>query len=316
MGEPPPSALPDGFALVSDHLRPLEASLQDHVGSQHPVLSRVAQQFFELAGKRFRPTLVLLASSAAAGGADPSASQCRLAEITEMIHAASLLHDDVMDVAETRRGARAAQRMFGNKLAVLAGDFLLARASVLLSRLNDVRVVELIATTIEETVQGELMQAKALPDELLELDHYLDKTYRKTAALMSLSCQASARPTLTLSLILILTTTLSLTLTLSLAPTLVPGERSAWRAASARRARAASIRPPPRHRLPGARAHPHPHPNGRHLGIAYRGPSAALERALALGPHPPPSTTPSPHPRPSALALPPSPFRPRPQRSP
>ena len=193
MGELPPESLPDPFALMSDHLRPLDGSLRELVGSDHPVLTRVAQHFFELAGKRFRPTLVLLTSSAANGGEVPNSSQIRLAEITEMIHAASLLHDDVIDLADTRRGARAAHRIYGNKVAVLAGDFLLARASVLLSRLGDVKVVELLATVIEEMVQGELMQVKALPHELLEFDHYLSKTYRKTAALMSLSMQASAR---------------------------------------------------------------------------------------------------------------------------
>ena len=76
-----------------------------------------------------------------------------------MIHAASLLHDDVIDLADTRRGAKAAHKIYGNKVAVLAGDFLLARASVLLARLQDVKVVELLATVIEEMVQGEMMQA-------------------------------------------------------------------------------------------------------------------------------------------------------------
>jgi len=191
-GEDAPASLPDPFAVVSHQLRPLDASLKDLVGSDHPVLTRVAQHFFELVGKRFRPTIVLLASSAAGGGTPASARQVRLAEITEMIHAASLLHDDVIDLADTRRGVKAAHRIYGNKVAVLAGDFLLARASVLLSRLQDVKVVELLATVIEEMVQGEMMQVKALPEELLEFDHYLSKTYRKTAALMALSCEAAA----------------------------------------------------------------------------------------------------------------------------
>lgn len=192
MGDTPPSSLPDPFSLVGDQLRPLDDSLRELVGSEHPVLTRVAQHFFELAGKRFRPTLVLLAAMAANGGEPASARQRRLAEIAEMIHAASLLHDDVIDLADTRRGTKAAHRIYGNKVAVLAGDFLLARASVLLSRLNDVRVVELQATAIEEMVQGELMQLKAAPHELLEFEHYLSKTYRKTAALMALACESSA----------------------------------------------------------------------------------------------------------------------------
>jgi len=184
--------LPDPFALVQAELRPLDASIKELVGTDHPVLAAAAHHFFELAGKRFRPTLVLLASSAVAGGGVADARQKRLSEITEMIHAASLLHDDVIDVADTRRGSKAVHKIYGNKVAVLAGDFLLARASVLLSRLKDVRVVELLATVIEEMVQGEMMQVRAKPKELLEFEHYLSKTYRKTAALMSLSCEAAA----------------------------------------------------------------------------------------------------------------------------
>ena len=97
-----------------------------------------------------------------------------------MIHAASLLHDDVIDLADTRRGAKAAHKIYGNKVAVLAGDFLLARASVLLARLQDVKVVELLATVIEEMVQGELMQLKSSEEERLSLEYYLTKSYCKT----------------------------------------------------------------------------------------------------------------------------------------
>merc|ERR1711871_1825478 len=79
----------------------------------------------------------------------PNAKQVRLAEITEMIHTASLLHDDVIDMADTRRGVGSVNRMFGNKLAVLAGDFLLARASVSLARLRNVDVIEVLSSVIE-----------------------------------------------------------------------------------------------------------------------------------------------------------------------
>lgn len=89
------------------------------------------------------------------------AQQRRLAEITEMIHTASLLHDDVIDVADTRRGVSSVNSVFGNKLAILAGDFLLARASVCLARLRNVPVVELLSTVIEHLVKGEVMQMRA-----------------------------------------------------------------------------------------------------------------------------------------------------------
>ncbi|CDK29801.1 unnamed protein product [Kuraishia capsulata CBS 1993] len=86
--------------------------------------------------------------------------QRRLAEIVEMIHTASLLHDDVIDFSDSRRGRDSGNVAFTNKMAVLAGDFLLARASVALSRLRNTEVVELISTAIANLVEGEFMQLK------------------------------------------------------------------------------------------------------------------------------------------------------------
>lgn len=126
-------------------------------------------------------------------------SQRRLAEITELIHTASLLHDDVIDHSVSRRGAPSANLEFGNKMAVLAGDFLLGRASVALARLRHAEVIELLATVIANLVEGEFMQLKnTARDEKNPkwseeaLTYYLQKTYLKTASLISKSCRAAA----------------------------------------------------------------------------------------------------------------------------
>ena len=126
-------------------------------------------------------------------------SQRRLAEITELIHTASLLHDDVIDHSESRRGAPSANLEFGNKMAVLAGDFLLGRASVALARLRNAEVVELLATVIANLVEGEFMQLKNTASDEKHpvwseetLQYYLQKTYLKTASLISKSCRAAA----------------------------------------------------------------------------------------------------------------------------
>lgn len=126
-------------------------------------------------------------------------SQRRLAEITELIHTASLLHDDVIDHSTTRRSAPSANIAFGNKMAVLAGDFLLGRASVALARLRDAEVIELLATVIANLVEGEFMQLKntALDEPKpvwteQALSFYLQKTYLKSASLISKSCRAAA----------------------------------------------------------------------------------------------------------------------------
>ena len=126
-------------------------------------------------------------------------SQRRLAEITELIHTASLLHDDVIDHSISRRSAPSANIAFGNKMAVLAGDFLLGRASVALARLRDPEVTELLATVIANLVEGEFMQLKnTAADERSPvwtqdtLSYYLQKTYLKSASLISKSCRAAA----------------------------------------------------------------------------------------------------------------------------
>ncbi|KAJ5288571.1 Terpenoid synthase [Penicillium angulare] len=126
-------------------------------------------------------------------------SQRRLAEITELIHTASLLHDDVIDNAVTRRANSSANLAFGNKMAVLAGDFLLGRASVALARLRDPEVTELMATVIANLVEGEFMQLKNTADDESNprytdetLNYYLQKTYLKTASLISKSCRSAA----------------------------------------------------------------------------------------------------------------------------
>lgn len=126
-------------------------------------------------------------------------SQRRLAEITELIHTASLLHDDVIDHSVSRRGNPSANFEFGNKMAILAGDFLLSRASVALARLRDAEVTELLATVIANLVEGEFMQLKnTARDEKNpvwtedSITYYLQKTYLKSASLISKSCRAAA----------------------------------------------------------------------------------------------------------------------------
>ncbi|GAA6000495.1 hypothetical protein JCM10207_008038 [Rhodosporidiobolus poonsookiae] len=153
-------------------------------------------------------------SPSSASASDPSAlllpTQRRLAEITELIHVASLLHDDVIDVASTRRGSPSAPNLFGNKLSILAGDFLLARASLALSRLGSNEVVELVASVLANLVEGEVMQMKgnvpsspsssssspstssATSGPTPEIfSHYMRKTYLKTASLIAKSTRAT-----------------------------------------------------------------------------------------------------------------------------
>lgn len=186
------------FALVADELAPFSDNIKELVANENPVLSSAARHFFtQRHGKRFRPTIVMLMSKALAGtmdnkGTEAYVKQAKLGQITEMIHVASLIHDDVLDEADTRRGGDAVHKMYSNKVAVLAGDYLLARASVLLATLNNVDVVQIMASALDALVQGEIMQIKSTPDETLEMSYYLRKSYYKTASLICDACKSCA----------------------------------------------------------------------------------------------------------------------------
>eukprot|EP00968_Pinguiococcus_pyrenoidosus_P012577 scaffold1108_cov260-Pinguiococcus_pyrenoidosus.AAC.13 len=195
---------PDPFEYVKGDVDPLSEHLKDLVKTEHPVLKMAATQLLSKRqqGKRFRPTLVTLMALACAAAVPTEAAEHResetyakqgqLAQITEMIHVASLIHDDVLDEAETRRGDLAVHQVFSNKVAVLAGDYLLATASELLADLGDSRVVKIMASALKSLVQGEIMQLQAPPEALLDMVTYLRKSYHKTASLITLSCKSCA----------------------------------------------------------------------------------------------------------------------------
>merc|ERR1719424_1611629 len=112
-----------------------------------------------------------------------------------MIHTASLFHDDVIDAADTRRGIASTNAKFGNKVAILVGDFLLARTCIALSRLENLDVIELISMVIEHLVRGEIMQMKPeIQDGVTTapMETYLQKNFYKTGSLMANACRAAA----------------------------------------------------------------------------------------------------------------------------
>ncbi|XP_047336608.1 solanesyl diphosphate synthase 3, chloroplastic/mitochondrial-like [Impatiens glandulifera] len=178
------------------------------VVTEVPKLASAVEYFFKMGveGKRFRPTVLLLMATAlniqipqqtsnVIGDAtliELRERQQRVAEIMEMIHVASLLHDDVLDNSETRRGIGSLNIVMGNKLSVLAGDFLLSRACVALASLNNNEVVSIISAVLEHLVTGEIMQLTTTSDQRCSMEYYMEKTYYKTASLISNSCKAIA----------------------------------------------------------------------------------------------------------------------------
>jgi all-trans-nonaprenyl-diphosphate synthase len=116
----------------------------------------------------------------------------RLAEITEMIHTASLVHDDVVDESEIRRGVPTVHSLFGNRVAVLAGDFLFAQSSWYLANLDNLEVVKLLSEVIMDLAEGEIQQGLHRFDAELSIEAYLEKSYYKAASLMANSSKAAA----------------------------------------------------------------------------------------------------------------------------
>ncbi|MGA0022046.1 MAG: solanesyl diphosphate synthase, partial [Vulcanococcus sp.] len=115
----------------------------------------------------------------------------RLAEITEMIHTASLVHDDVVDEASTRRGVDTVHSRFNHRVAVLAGDFLFAQASWHLANLDDLEVVKLLSRVIMDLADGEVKQGLFRYDTGQSFETYLEKSYCKTASLIANSARAA-----------------------------------------------------------------------------------------------------------------------------
>lgn len=179
------------FGPVDVDLDILRQNLTSLVSAQHPILGLAAEHLFTAGGKRIRPAIVLLVGRATHKG-ELTERHRRLAEITEMIHTASLVHDDVIDVAETRRGIATVNADFGNRVAVLAGDFLFAQSSWYLANLDNLEVVKLLSQVIKDFAEGELLQIGTQFDTDLTMESYISKSYFKTASLLANSAKAAA----------------------------------------------------------------------------------------------------------------------------
>ncbi|MEH2424399.1 MAG: solanesyl diphosphate synthase [Nostoc sp.] len=179
------------FTPVEADLRLLADNLKQLVGNRHPILFAAAEHLFGAGGKRIRPAIVLLISRATMLEQDITPRHRRLAEITEMIHTASLVHDDVVDESDVRRGVPTVHSLFGNRIAILAGDFLFAQSSWYLANLDNLEVVKLLSEVIMDLATGEIQQGLNSFDATISIENYLQKSYYKTASLIANSSKAA-----------------------------------------------------------------------------------------------------------------------------
>jgi len=176
----------------------VEARLRTDIAADLPFVDAAASYLAEAGGKRFRPMLVLL--TGLLGDAEVTdADLVTAGVIVELVHLSSLYHDDVIDAADVRRGAPAAHVKFSNTVAILTGDFLLARASELSAGLG-VEVTAIMAATIADLCQGQIREVQGSGEAARhgavritpDRDHYLRVISEKTAALIAASCRLGA----------------------------------------------------------------------------------------------------------------------------
>ncbi|MGH3725585.1 MAG: polyprenyl synthetase family protein [Mycobacterium sp.] len=169
-------------AKVRGHLGAIETLIVSELGQADPLLTESVLHLFHAGGKRFRPLFTVLSAQT---GPDPDNDEVILAgAVCELIHLATLYHDDVMDEAQKRRGVPSANARWGNNVAILAGDYLLATASRLVSRLGPT-AVRIVAETFAELVTGQMRETVGVPEGGDETEHYLKVIHEKTGSLIA-----------------------------------------------------------------------------------------------------------------------------------
>lgn len=174
---------------IAAHLERVRAVVDETLGSDVPVVDRLCRHVGRLRGKMLRPVLLLLSGQACGQVRE---EHYTLAAVVEMVHMASLVHDDVLDEAEIRRGEVTVNRMTTNETAVILGDFLISRAFLLCSRLSCRATREIVGSAAASVCEGELVQLSRRGDWRLTEQEYLAIIERKTAALMAASCELGA----------------------------------------------------------------------------------------------------------------------------
>ena len=174
------------FARIAPDLERVEGALRDTLESKAALIPILGEHLLSSGGKRLRPALVLLAAELC-GYVGPR--RIELAAALELLHTATLVHDDVVDLSELRRGRPSANAIWGNRRAVLAGDFLYARASSIVVEDGNLEIVESYARTIRVMAEGELLQLEHSFDVGVNEAHYYDVIERKSATLLSNCCE-------------------------------------------------------------------------------------------------------------------------------
>lgn len=182
-------SLEDLKALTDADMKRVNQVIIDHLASEVVLINQLGQHIILSGGKRLRPMLVILIARACGYQDDHDAL---LAAVIEFIHTATLLHDDVVDDSDMRRGQQTASAIWGNEAAVLVGDYLYSRAFQMMVQAGSMPIMDLLANTTNTIAQGEVMQLLNIKNPDTSEARYHEVIYAKTACLFEAACQIGA----------------------------------------------------------------------------------------------------------------------------
>jgi octaprenyl-diphosphate synthase len=177
------------LAPIAADMQRVDALIRERLGSDVPLVRQVAEYIVAGGGKRLRPALLLLTAGACGSRGE---APLELAAVVEFIHTATLLHDDVVDTSQLRRGRKTANAAFGNAASVLVGDFLYSRAFQMMVSVNSMRVMQVLADATNTIAEGEVLQLMNCHDPDVSEQAYLEVIRRKTAKLFEAAARLGA----------------------------------------------------------------------------------------------------------------------------
>jgi len=180
------------FDLIQDELEQVEKKITGESVAPVDAVTAIGQYLQSSGGKRLRPALLLLASKLTSADGNGSASAIELGAVVELIHAATLVHDDVIDAAETRRGRPSTNVKWGNHTCVLAGDWLYMQAFQMALRERNFQILELLISLTQTMVEGELIQLERIGRMDVGEADCMELVDRKTACLFSVCARLGA----------------------------------------------------------------------------------------------------------------------------
>jgi octaprenyl-diphosphate synthase len=182
------------FRLCSKDMAAVDAFIRSSLDSDVILIRQIAEYIIGSGGKRLRPMLVVLAARACGydGTAAAWQNQVTLAAVIEFIHTATLLHDDVVDESDLRRGQESAHAVWGNAASVLVGDFLYSRAFQMMVKVDSMRVMEVLSNATNMIAEGEVEQLLNMHDPDVSEESYFSVIEKKTAKLFEAACQLGA----------------------------------------------------------------------------------------------------------------------------